>query len=130
MTENTADPTPPEKESWPEQGPNIKPNKSSEERVEALFQANPNPEAILDLADDAIVDANPAFLEYMGKERDQVIGHHAAEHGGHGLTMPRQRLGLFGRFMDIESAPEAGARVLISVPLSAGNVENEPGENA
>jgi two-component system CheB/CheR fusion protein len=40
MTQDNQDPTPLEDESWPEQGPNIKPNKTQEERVEALVQGD------------------------------------------------------------------------------------------
>jgi signal transduction histidine kinase len=47
---------------------------------------------------------------------------------GRGLPMARQRLGLFGGNIEVESAPDAGTRVLITVPLPA-NAEDGSGDN-
>ena len=41
----------------------------------------------------------------------------AAEEGGFGLFSVRERLGLFGGRMAIESAPGEGARVTVRVPM-------------
>ena len=48
-------------------------------RFLALFQASPVPTVILDPADSRYLDANPAFVEYMGKPREELIGRRGDE---------------------------------------------------
>jgi PAS domain S-box-containing protein len=52
---------------------------AARDRFQMVFDANPTPKVIIDLDDGTYVEANPAFLEYMGLEREQVVGHRAEE---------------------------------------------------
>ena len=48
---------------------------ATRDRFTALFNTSPVPTVILDPSDGVFLDANPAFLDFLGMPREQVIGH-------------------------------------------------------
>jgi len=52
---------------------------AARDRFQVLFNDNPTPNAILDLADGSYLDVNPAFLDFVGAEREELIGRRASE---------------------------------------------------
>ena len=53
--------------------------RESEELFSTIFRATPDPIAITRLADDTVLDINPAFEEFFGLSRGQVVGHSSHE---------------------------------------------------
>jgi diguanylate cyclase (GGDEF)-like protein/PAS domain S-box-containing protein len=49
------------------------------ERYRSAFQSSPDGVLIARVSDGTIVDANPAFLQIMGFDRDEVVGHTSME---------------------------------------------------
>ena len=47
---------------------------ATRDRFSALFQTNPVPTVIIEPSDGTYLDANPAFLDFLGMSREQVIG--------------------------------------------------------
>ena len=52
---------------------------ATRDRFSALFDTTPIPTVIIQPDDSAYLDANPAFLEFLGMTREQVIDHTPAE---------------------------------------------------
>ena len=52
---------------------------ATRDRFSALFQTNPVPTVIIEPSDGTYLDANPAFLDFLGMSREQVIGQTPAD---------------------------------------------------
>jgi len=66
--------------------------KAQEERYRNAFQSNPDAVIIARLSDGTIIDANQAFLDLMGLDREDVIGQTSIQIGMWADADDRQRL--------------------------------------